>query len=88
MMALILAASLIAGVPDSVTGDLCFRATDGAPGYDADGPIWHQDVFDENVLKTKLSASQTKEVERFCKDSVTTTRFIVMQGRLAKSNRR
>lgn len=78
---LFFAATLVSGVPDSVFLDICFGATDGAPGYDEDGPIFHQMEFDQLVVKHRLTAAQTRVVERECKDHVTRMRFIVLLSR-------
>lgn len=82
MLTLLASAALLAGIPDAIVVDVCFRSTDAVADYDPDGPIYHDSVMIERSHELGLTAGERIRIRRFCKDYVTSVRYIVMQARV------
>jgi len=78
----LVSAALVAGVPDSVTADVCYRATDAVKAdYDPKGPIFHHREFMAAASAHHLDDVQTLREMKFCMDYVIQVRALGQIGR-------
>jgi hypothetical protein len=69
--------SWVQGVPDMVTAEICFAATDGHPGYDPRGPIFSREAFDARARTYRLLSVERSNELIFCLEYVRTVRLLV-----------